>query len=212
MWHRAAFALSGAKLFYNPCTYRRKSNKTAKICKIIFWIENNQPPHDHPISSWHPLLQKGFHFRRLEKLWSIFHFIKRVSFQLSSIQSNSVYSFQFHQSWSHATLPPIFSLCKIPKKNFPQLWSHCTYILVFRTQVSFLAKRNKIWSLLKKRVHFGSSEGLGDFWGDLHLGPDLRFLDGIRALLGSGAFTGQPVKILLQLSGGWGSISIFSQV
>ena len=54
----------------------------------------------------------------------------------------------------------------------------------------------------KKRVHFGSSEGLGDFWGDLHLGSDLRFLDDIQALLGSGAFTGQPVKILLQLSGG----------
>ena len=54
----------------------------------------------------------------------------------------------------------------------------------------------------KKRVHFGSSEGLGDFWGDLHLGPDLRLLDDIQALLGSGAFTGQPVKILLQQSGG----------
>ena len=168
MWHRAAFALSGAKLFYNPCTYRRKSNKTAKICKIIFWIENDQPPHDHPISSWHPLLQKGFHFRRLEKLWSIFHFIKRVSFQLSSIQSNSVYSFQFHQSWSHATLPPIFSLCKMPKKNFPQLWSHCTYctyILVFRTQVSFLAKRNKIWSLLKKKGPFWVERGFRWFLG-----------------------------------------------
>ena len=35
----------------------------------------------------------------------------------------------------------------------------------------------------QKRVHFGSSGGLGDIWADLRPGPDPSFLDGIQALL-----------------------------
>ena len=44
--------------------------------------------------------------------------------------------------------------------------------------------------------------GLGDIWADLRPGPDPGFLDGIRALVGSGAHRAAPVKILLQQSGG----------
>ena len=72
---------------------------------------------------WNYTIQKyeifPFNFQRLEGFWPIFHFIKRVSFQLSPIQSNSAaaYSFQFHQSWSHATPPTLIPPLWITPKS-----------------------------------------------------------------------------------------------
>ena len=69
-------------------------------CFLIYPISNNIHCYNNiPFSFLFQLV----HLKRLEGLRPIFHFIKRVSFQLSSIQSNSVYSFQFHQSSNHAT-------------------------------------------------------------------------------------------------------------
>ena len=75
---------------------------------LIEWIDTIQKYEIFP-----------FNFQRLEGFWPIFHFIKRVSFQLSPIQSNSAaaYSFQFHQSWSHATPPTLIHPLWITPKS-----------------------------------------------------------------------------------------------
>ena len=64
----------------------------------------------------------------------------------------------------------------------------------------------------QKRVHFGSSGGLGDIWADLRPGPDPGFLDGIRALGLPAAVRGcAPVKILLRQSGSCEEVLAFSR-
>ena len=64
-----------------------------------------------------------------------------------------------------------------------------TKMLSFQHKTNaFLAKRNKIWLSPKKgSISGGERGGLGDIWADLRPGPDPGFLDGIRALVGSGA-------------------------
>ena len=87
--------------------------KIKEVRPIIFQV----------LIEWRDTIQKyeifSFNFQRLEGFWPIFHFIKRVSFQLSPIQSNSAaaYSFQFHQSWSHATPPTLIPPLWITPKS-----------------------------------------------------------------------------------------------
>ena len=66
-----------------------------------------------------------------------------------------------------------------------------------------LPKETKYGLPKKGSISGRASGGLGDIWADLRPGPDPGFLDGIRALVGSGAHrAAAPVKILLQQSGG----------
>ena len=103
---------------------------------------------------WRDTIQKyeifPFNFQRLEGFWPIFHFIKRVSFQLSPIQSNSAaaYSFQFHQSWSHATPPTLI----------PPLWITPKSVRLFTTsnlRTSTKSMRSKNYS--RERLCFQNS-------------------------------------------------------
>ena len=86
-------------------------------------IKEVRPIFFQDLIEWIDTIQKyeifPFNFQRLEGFWPIFHFIKRVSFQLSPIQSNSAaaYSFQFHQSWSHATPPTLIHPLWITPKS-----------------------------------------------------------------------------------------------